>query len=519
MRREALVYGTLALVLAAFAGLAWLTNHPEAPWLARATSWPAVGPLAKRFRGAYLPPEPPPEPATEAREAETESVTLVRPTADGRWEVLRGVDPASAARAAEKGFVADPGALPLPLSSLPPVPALPLPASPAVAETRRAAAPAVPPPGIFTDWIQPVALDRIWLMPGAALRERPEDGAAVIATLPTIAYLPVYQRRGEWTEVAFRSRRLWAANADGDLPADVPRQARPRQLLPAQPADFARLRRARGILGRDEPNGRLGPYRLFTDVEDPELLSVLDGAALRVERAYYARYGRAPGGRAHQAVVIFRAESDYRRYAAAYKGIPGSGQEAGHAGGGVVAFFVGDRSRQEAVRTLVHELTHLLNRRALADRLPAWLEEGLAADLGLFWMEDAERPRRWRRFGEDGFEIQGIDFYGRVVVEALDEGRLPALADLLFFDREAFFAGPLTWRNYAHSVLVIRYLLDSGAPNLAAGFRSFLAATAAGRPITGGQFLDLLGVSQVELETGFREWVRTEVPRPPRSTG
>jgi len=46
------------LLVAAFGGLAWLTRHPESPWLERATRWPIVGGTAARFRVLYLPPAP-----------------------------------------------------------------------------------------------------------------------------------------------------------------------------------------------------------------------------------------------------------------------------------------------------------------------------------------------------------------------------------------------------------------------------------------------------------------------------
>jgi hypothetical protein len=524
MRRVGFLYGWLVLLLAAFGGFAWLTRHPATPWLERAARWPVVGPVAARFRAAYLPPAPAAE-TDEQQESGGERVTLVRRRPDGVWEILRDVDRETAARALREGFVVDAGPLPDPS-------AIPAPlrerrrgegASPETAESGPPAAPppmspspstlAKPPAAVFTDYIQPLPLDRIWLLPGAALRDGPDAQAAAVASLPTLAYLPVYRRRGDWVEVAYRSRRSWVASAAGDLAESFPRHAKPARILRPEPADLLRLRRARGILELEEPSGTLGPYRLFTDVEDPALLPLLDGAAQRIEHAYFARYGRAAGGLPHQAVVMFGREEDYRLYAAGDR-IPGSGQQWGHAGSGVVAFFVAGQSRQEAVRTLVHELTHLLNKRALAPLLPPWLEEGMAADLGIFWMEDTERPRAQRRFGLDGLEIQSIDFHGHLVVQALDEGSLPPLADLLFLDRDAFYAEPVRARNYAHSLLFVRYLLD-GSPELAAGFRSFLAEAATGRLITGGVFLDLLGVSQPELEDGFRDWVRTAVPRVP----
>jgi hypothetical protein len=53
-----------ALLIGLGAGFAWLSRHPETPWLDRAASWPVVGGLAGRFRAAWRAPPPPtaPEP-------------------------------------------------------------------------------------------------------------------------------------------------------------------------------------------------------------------------------------------------------------------------------------------------------------------------------------------------------------------------------------------------------------------------------------------------------------------------
>lgn len=196
--------------------------------------------------------------------------------------------------------------------------------------------------------------------------------------------------------------------------------------------------------------------------------------------------------------------------AAGDENIPGSGRQVGHAGSGVVAFFAGERSRTEVARTFLHELTHLLNRRALAPQLPPWLEEGLAADLGTFWMEEAEGPAHPRLFGLEGFVIRGIDSSVTRVGRELEAGSLPSLGDLLHLDAESFYAPQVSPRNYAHSLLFIRYLLDGGDPDLAQGFRAFLREVSWGRPQTGGDFLEHLGVSGEALEAGFRRWVETQ---------
>jgi hypothetical protein len=59
MLREITGWGVVVLLVAAIGGFAWLSRHPDAPWLERAESWPAVGrwpsasgaPTSGRYRG------------------------------------------------------------------------------------------------------------------------------------------------------------------------------------------------------------------------------------------------------------------------------------------------------------------------------------------------------------------------------------------------------------------------------------------------------------------------------------
>lgn len=528
--RRSLPYLVVWTLLAALGGFAWLTHHPETPWLERAGQWPVVGPWAARFREAYLGP-PAVEGAGEgevAQEAEEEpEVILVRRLPNGKTQVIRNATEEMAEQEAMTLFVQEPVGETVgePTRRRPPSETAPAgkmarePAAEAGVTGERGAPPArvtVPSrrvrPLLRTASAEPVPepLDRLWLLPGTRLHQEPEAAAPVVASLPNLGYLPLFERRGEWTRVSYRGEAGWVRAGGGEEGGELPRAAKPKRILPVRPAELLRLRRARQILELDDPTGRVGPYRLFTDVEDPGLMEVLDGAAARMEEAYYARYGRAPGGKAQQAAVMFRREEDYRTYAAGDENIPGSGQQVGHAGSGVVAFFAGERSRTEVVRTFLHELTHLLNRRALAPRLPPWLEEGLAADLGTFWMEEAEGPVYPRLFGLEGFVIRGIDSSVMRVSQDLESGSLPSLGDLLLLDVEGFYAPQVISRNYAHSLLFVRYLLDGGEPGLADGFQAFLRDVAWGRPQTGGDFLEHLGRSGKALEAGFRRWVETQ---------
>ncbi len=97
--RTLIARSALLLALLAAGGLAWLTGHPDSPWLDRAVRWPLVGGWAERFRELYRPPPPPARPAAEGDEIEI--VTI--------WRRERGVSPGAGAAAGEWRFERRPG--------------------------------------------------------------------------------------------------------------------------------------------------------------------------------------------------------------------------------------------------------------------------------------------------------------------------------------------------------------------------------------------------------------------------
>lgn len=79
MVRRLVGRAVVLLVLAAAFGLAWLTGHPESPWIDRAGEWPGIGPLAVRFREAYRPKPMPPTPSSPPAGEEVGIITLWLP--------------------------------------------------------------------------------------------------------------------------------------------------------------------------------------------------------------------------------------------------------------------------------------------------------------------------------------------------------------------------------------------------------------------------------------------------------
>lgn len=293
-------------------------------------------------------------------------------------------------------------------------------------------------------------------------------------------------------------------------PAAPPQGIKPTTPVPARPPDPARLAAARKLLGSDAATGSLGPYTLYTDVRDPERLAWLGQVAARFEEAYLARTGRAPLGKPAEAVVLFAEEADYRSFQRA-EGRLGALDARGHSGYGVVALWDGGRPRLDIAGTLVHELAHLVNRRALGPLLPSWLDEGIADD---FASSELDGEGRILPGTLSGLRVKAGRFYRVFGAQAsllalageIEEGRLLPLPRLAALSWEEFM-GSEGGIRYIHAAFWIRYLWDGEGGAHAPALRAFLDDVAAGGPATGDALRARLGRSWDELEAGFRAWV------------
>lgn len=459
MWRSLIFYTVLLLVLAGLGGFAWLTHHPDSPWLERAQGWPVVGEWAASFRQRYVPP--------------------AEPGAKGG------------------GPGGSPGA------------------SPQSREARSLEAyDALPALG--QEEIRG-ATEEVWLEPGTALREAPSEEAPVLLEAPGIANVPVLERRGAWARVAYRRRGGWVLAPPHQGPPPLGSAPEPPRPLPAQAAEEARLAPALALLGTSAPAGSLGPYRLYTDVEDRELLAFLDNLAASVEDTYRRRYRRPLVGEPAESVVLFRREADYRAFLETSDRLAGL-DASGHATPGMVALSAGERPRWQLAATLVHELVHLLNRRALGPALPPWLDEGLADELGgarvdaLGLLVPGALGGSITRHG-DRVEFHGSASALRQLRRALDAGAAPPLRELMGLSWEEFVRSPASELHYAASAFFLRYLLAGEGGALAPGFHAFLDGVAAGQPATGEELQRRLGRPWPLVELGFRAWVRFQDDR------
>lgn len=396
--RDRLGIGCGLVLLALAGGFAWLTRHPETPWLDRAAGWPAVGPLAARFRDAWRPPPPLPPPA-----------------------------------------------------------------------------PPEPPE---------IEVITIWMGSG---RSSPKRAAPV----------PAARDRSPATIAA----PLLAASVE---PED--RRVEPPRPLPARPADPERLARAEAAIGAALYRDRLGPYGYVGDFAPPERWRALADA---LDAAYAERTGLAPAGAPAETVV---ALADPERYRALERLEPRlAGLEAGgHAVSGLAVVRADPASPGIAEATLVHELAHLVGRRALGPALPAWLDEGLAEDLAWTPFDEGAARFRWGELGgslhREGMRVE-LDgaLAGLVhVVDELGAGRLPTVAALVDRDWQAFVSGADAPLRYAEAMLFVRFLLDGGDTGRAAAFRGYLAGIAAGGAADRAALEAALGAPLEALDPAFR---------------
>lgn len=263
----------------------------------------------------------------------------------------------------------------------------------------------------------------------------------------------------------------------------------------AEAPDLALLRSARDLLdggGREEV---CGPYPLYTDVADRRLIAACGRLAGQLDTLYASRYGVRPRGEPAEAIVLFSEIADYRTFASA-GGVPLG--YAGYALGarGLAVFYAEDQPFATFLSTLTHELTHLLNRRALGVNLPPWLSEGLADGIGDTATAEGFGPLAG---------VRGSEAQADRLRRALASDRVGSLRRLAALQRGEFDSEVVSF-DYEQSALFVRFLLDE--PGLATGFRAFLRDLAAAEVIyTPAVLASALGVDWPELDRRFETWV------------
>lgn len=277
-------------------------------------------------------------------------------------------------------------------------------------------------------------------------------------------------------------------------PAAPPR-VEPRGRLPEEP-QAELLAAARQALGSEARLESCGPYPLWTDVRDARLIAACGRLASKLDALYAERYGVRPRGQPAEAIVLFAEIAGYRTFAR------GSGVPLGYAGyalgaRGLAVFYAGDQPFESFVKTLAHELTHLLNRRALGINLPPWLSEGLADGIGDTATPDGFRPLEG---------VRGSEAQARRLREAYDSKRARGLAQLVKLGRGDFDREAVSF-DYEQSALLVRFLLSQD--DLAPAFRAYLRELSLEAPYAPERLQAALGAGWDGLDSRFGAWVLT----------
>lgn len=298
---------------------------------------------------------------------------------------------------------------------------------------------------------------------------------------------------GEQTEPAQATWPAAEPASQGSGPAVVRRVAPgPQEAIAAAEGS---LDDARALLGSARARGDCGPYPLLTDVDDRELLDACGRLAAVLDEAYHERYGIAPRGRPAATVVLFARQRDFRDFAAG-RGLASGYAALTRATEGFLALYRGEQGRRAVLRTLVHELTHLVNRRAIGPDLPRWLSEGLSDGLG----DTATVDRGLLPLSG----VEGSEGEAKRLRLAYGEGRVASLERLMTLERDAFDRQAVSY-DYEQSAMLVRFLLAD--PERADAFRGFLAELAAREPYDAERLRAALGSSWSALDRDFESWL------------
>ncbi len=356
--------------------------------------------------------------------------------------------------------------------------------------------------------IQPSELNphTISVQPGTRIRQQPRRDSVVLEIIDLSLQLPVIERRANWVKTRYRSWQGWI-----ELPAGESASEGVSSSLPEP--DGALPERARELLATGSRTARLGPFALYTDVQDAALLDWLSAAADSVLTTYRGRYHLDPGSGFSELVLLFSAESSYRHLASEVLGTAEAFSN-GYTRDGISVLFTSTDGRQETVSALVHELTHLLNRRVFGAGMPPWLDEGLAEDLAYCRVDARGRLLLGTLGGEtttaaDQTRIStGPRAHLATLLAAWRSPNPPSIAQLPLLERADFLQSGSRSLHYAESAFLVRLLLDDADHR--PRFLGYLGELAASELVESVSLWDALGVAAATLEPEFFRFVTAQ---------
>jgi len=372
--------------------------------------------------------------------------------------------------------------------------------------------------------------ERIQVAAGTRLRRHPDLHSVSVAMVDAPIELLILERREGWVLVRYGAWKGWLLpDSDPSVPLGPSgRPPAPESLAP----DPARVAQARTLLEAGSDVATLGPFTLLTDCQDRELLAFLSRVADQVPVTYRRRYGLEPGTTTREVLVLFSRVEDYEAFAEATSAAAGRGSP-GLSGQGLAVFAIGDLEPDGVAALLVHELTHLLNRRVMVTLPRPWLEEGMANDLAFCRLAPAgvldcaelggsrvevERARYqaggWLDRGTQ-VQLEGPRASMRLIWERLQVESF-SLGELLGLGWGRFSDPAGRADHYDISAFFVRYLEEGEEGGLATGFRSFLLSVASGGAAGPPELAEHLGRDWTRIEAGFAAWLEEEISAAPR---
>ena len=205
--------------------------------------------------------------------------------------------------------------------------------------------------------------ETIWVDPGTVVWDRPGPHGVEVARVQTVAELPIRDVAPGWVRVIYLGRSGWIEQPG--IEAD--------RAGAASPCD-------RIDLGTDPRCIDLGWVWLMTDLSPAE-----SAEAERLLAELPGRYGRRFGKFTSESgaawFAVLRERKDYENFLRQYR--RGLAVDAMAVASGRVAAMLAQPNPASRAAVVIHEGVHLLNRVALGDGVPVWLEEGSAGCLDL----------------------------------------------------------------------------------------------------------------------------------------
>ena len=219
----------------------------------------------------------------------------------------------------------------------------------------------------------------VWVQPGTSLYEKPDLRSPIASTMTAISNLSIITQRDDWYWVwvprqGARPLRAWVLLEDYKAPSrEVLDAADPVLPLAATPPDAARIESARRLMQERSMELECGRQPLITDAPEDEIVRICEQLIANLESVYLERYGLQPVSPPAEAILLFRRGADYRTFRDLEEMPFDTGLAHASPAWGYLAIYRGDRTNDDVLATLVHESTHLLNRRSLGPALPPWL--------------------------------------------------------------------------------------------------------------------------------------------------